>query len=699
MGIKNQIVWRIYVAFGLICLFGLAVIFQSFRVQVVQGERYRMMADSLTTAYRSIEPERGNIRSADDRLLATSLPFFEIRFDPNSDALSDDLFEEHVKDLAKQMAKQFADKTSEDYEIELRMAREKGSRFHLIKRKATYPELQRIKRWPLFNLGKYKGGLIVIQRNKRINPFRMLAHRTIGYVREGVQPVGIEGAYDSILAGVPGKRLMQKIAGGTWIPINDDNEIEPVKGLDLISTLDVNLQDMAESALLKALIKHQADHGSVILMEVATGKIKAIANLGKTENGEYWETYNYAVGESSEPGSTFKLAAMMALLGDGYVNIMDSVDLEKGKKKYYTETIKDSEDHDYRNVTVKRAFEISSNVGISKLINEHYKDKPAQFIKHLRRMGLDKMVGIEIKGEPSPLIKTAQHKDWSGVSLPFMSIGYEVRLTPLQLLTFYNAIPNEGRMVKPYMISEIRDPEFGAVVKEFKPVTLNKRIASKQTLADMQQLLEGVVETGTARRIRTPRYKIAGKTGTAQIADRKHGYQKVYQSSFIGYFPADNPMYSMSVVINAPRSGAYYGSVVAAPVFREISDKVYAGSTNMHPAINRNDTLKDQVPYTLAGHAGDARKLYDELEVTYRQEAGAQWVVPEKKGETITLKERKVVKGLVPDVTGMGLKDALYILNNAGLQVSVVGKGRVRKQSLKIGSRIVKGSAITIELS
>jgi len=355
---------------------------------------------------------------------------------------------------------------------------------------------------------------------------------------------------------------------------------------------------------------------------------------------------------------------------------------------------------DYRNVTVQRAFEISSNVGISKMITEHYGDRPEKFIKHLRGMALDKKISIEIKGEPLPFIKTPQHKDWSGVSIPFMSIGYEVQFTPLQMLALYNAIANDGKMVKPYLVSEVQEHGFGNTVERFEEVVIKNRICSKKTLEKVRILLEGAVEQGTAKNIKSKDYKIAGKTGTAQIADRKHGYQKIYQASFVGYFPADDPAYSCIVVINAPTSGVYYGSLVAAPVFKEIADKIYANSIEMHEQINKKDSaMTEDLPYSKVGYVSDALTIYKELGIAYKRIDQGNWVSSVKVDGKMELQEREIIVGLVPEVIGMGLRDALYLLGNMGLKVKVIGQGRVRKQSLRVGSRVKKGDVISIELS
>ncbi len=691
----KDIKWRIYFSFFMLCLIGLAILGQTLNIQVVEGAYWRNMADSLRTSYQSIPAARGNIYSENGRLLATSLPYFEVRMDLMSEALTDKVFRENVDSLAISMANQWKDKSAQSYRRELVRARKSGRRYHLIRKNVYFPELQTMKSWPIFDRGRYRGGMIVIKKHKRETPFKMLAHRTIGYVREDVQPVGLEGSFDEFLSGENGQRLMQKIAGGTWVPINTEEEINPQDGKDLITTIDINLQDIAENALLKALTKHKADHGCAVVMEVSTGKIRAIANLGKTRTGDYWETYNYAVGEATEPGSTFKLASMIALLEEGLVDVNDSVDLEHGKKDFFDETMKDSEKHDYNNVTVQRAFEISSNVGISKLVDQHFAHQPSVFIDRIKELNLDQKSNIEIKGEPDPLVKNPDQKEWSGITLPWMAVGYEVQLTPLQTLTIYNAIANDGRMMKPYLANSIQ--EFGKDKVEFEPEVIDRKICSKETLGKVQEMLAGVVSSGTAKNLRTSNYPIAGKTGTAQIADKSHGYRKVYQSSFAGYFPADEPMYSCIVVINEPRNGVYYGGYVAGPVFREIADKVYATNIANHDAIN--DSMRFTTPFAKTGHKLDVHTIYQHLNIPYETNIDAEWVSCRSDSHAVVLRERKLLEGHIPDVTGMGLKDALYLLENSGLTVLVKGAGRVRSQSLLPGRKVSKGQQITIQLS
>lgn len=697
MSIKKDILWRIYAAFFAFSIVGVAVIGKALKIQTVEGEHWRALADSTYTAYMPIDAERGNIISEDGRLLATSLPFFEVRFDVNADALTDKIFNQHIDELAGEMSAFFGDKSKASYKQYLIKARNSRQRYLLIRKNVTYPELQEIKTWPLFNLGRYKGGLIAIQHNKRVMPFKMLAHRTIGYVRADIQPVGLEGQFDEPLAGVRGKRLMQKISGGTWIPVNDEDEIRSENGNDIVTTIDVNLQDVVESSLLKAIQRHNADHGTCIVMEVETGKIKAIANIGKTNNDEYWEDYNYAVGEATEPGSTFKLASLLALLEDGYINVNDSIDIELGKHEFYDRVMKDSEKHDLRNVTIKHAFEVSSNVAFAKLIDQHYQHQPDKFTDHLKDFNLYEKTGVEIKGEASPYIKTSDDKHWSGVTLPWMAVGYELTLTPLQTLALYNTIANDGYPVKPYLVSEIQ--KNGKTVKKFKPEVSNDRICSGSTLSDALALLKGVAENGTASHMYTKNYEIAGKTGTAQIA-RNNRYGKEYQASFAGFFPADDPKYSCIVVINSPKNGVYYGGWVAGPVFREVADKIYARSLDMHQPENEYKTfVAERIPYLKVGNKNDAKTIYDDLGVNCDGNTDGQWVTYERQGNKMKMLEKKQVDNLVPNVKGMGLRDAVYLLENAGLRVSVKGVGRVRQQSISPGSRVNKGSKIELQLS
>ncbi|WP_448700004.1 penicillin-binding protein [Mucilaginibacter sp. AW1-3] len=700
MSIRTNILLRVYLAFGLILLFALAVIVQLCRVQFVQGKKWKAMADSMSTRYVNVEAVRGNIFSVDGSLLATSVPEYELHMDMLAGGIADDkVFYQKVDSLALKLSRFYGDKSATDYSRLLRDARNDSSRYELIHRKVTYEELKEIRKFPIFNMGKYKGGLIVVQKNKRILPFRALAARTIGYKNENIKnPVGLEGAYSNYINGENGKRLMQRIAGNVWIPVNNDDEeeITAKDGSDIISTIDVNFQDVAERALKKQLIKSQADHGCVILMEVATGEIRAIANYTKVADGEYAEKLNYAISEAAEPGSTFKLASYMAAIDQHKIDTNTRVDCEGGQTKLYNKIIRDS--HLGNNViTVMTAFEKSSNVAAAKLIYQAYKDTPSQFTDKLYSYHLNEKLGLQIPGEGQPLIKTPKSKSWSPLSLPQIAYGYESKLTPLQTLTFYNGVANNGKMIAPLFVKEIR--HLGNTVEHFQARVINPKICSDVTLSKVKIMLENVVELGSGKTtVRSTMYKVAGKTGTAQVADGKLGYKnKVYQSSFCGYFPAEHPKYSLIVVVNKPL-GAYYGAEVAGPVFRELADRVFARDLD----VNQNAVLRlvgnTQMPKPKIGDRKAAAEVYSKLGIKplYASANAATAGVDTSNG--IAMDDVKYKKGYVPEVTGMGLSDALYVLGNAGYKVSVRGSGVVAKQSAIGGSYMPKGTKILIEL-
>lgn len=685
-----------YVAFF---LFGIAIIAQAVRIQFVQGEYWRNEAQTQTVQYRKIEAVRGNIFATDGSLLATSLPHYEIRMDVNAEGLKTEFFEKNVDSLSICLANLFKDKSSLEYKRELLKARRDGERYHLIKRKISYQQLKQLRKFPIFRKGKYKGGLIYEQLNLRARPFGILAARTIGFEKDGIKPVGLEGAYASDLKGESGKRLMQQIAGGVWMSVNSDNEIEPKDGNDLVTTIDINIQDVAESALLTQLSTHGADHGCVVLMEVETGEIKAIANLSRNANGEYDEKYNYAIGESTEPGSTFKLASLIALIEDGLVDIDDSVDTKNGTYRFYDRIMKDSHEGGYGKITVKKSFEVSSNVAISRLVFDNYSKKPQKYVDRINSMGLNKELGLEIPGEGKPFVKNTNSEGWSGVTLPWMSIGYELRLTPLQILAFYNAVANDGKYVKPKFAKEIRNR--GKTIRKIETEVLNPSICSPQTIAKVKACLEGVVENGTATNLKDAVYKIAAKTGTAQIANEKYGYKngKVsYQASLCGYFPADNPKYTCIVIVNAPSNNVYYGNQVAGPIFREIADKVYSTNLDIHKEIESSPKPAMAINSKNGSYKDLELALYPmKIELKKKTEV-SEWVLTESKSSELEVRNMEVKTGIMPSVVGMGAQDAAFMLENKGLTVMISGRGTVKKQSINQGTKIEKGNIVYLEL-
>ena len=697
--------WRVGVCYTLIVLFAFCVVSRVVYLQVFEGDEWRGRAQSISKKDITVYANRGDICAADGRLLASSIPYYELRMDFQATGLTNDIFKKNVDSLAICLSKFFGDKSRSAYRRQLWDAKfhSKRNRYVLInQRKVNYNELKQIKTFPLFRLSSNKGGLICLHESKRVQPHINLASRTIGYLNKGngnelVGKVGLEGLFENELKGIDGISMMQKMSG-KWLPVN---QADPKDGNDIITTIDVNFQDVAQSALLQQLQAYHAEHGSAILMEVETGAIKAIANLGfNTKTNSYEEIYNYAIGEATEPGSTFKLASMMALLEDGYVQPTDSIDTGNGIHRFYNDKMRDSHVGGYGKISVQEAFEKSSNVGISKLVNQYYKDKPHDFINRLSAFRLNKTLDLDIKGEGSPKIKYPGEEGWSGISLPWMSIGYEVQQTPLQTLCFYNAIANNGKMMKPMFVHEIR--YHGKVLKHFDEEVLKNSLCSRETLRKVKSMLEGVVLRGTATNLKNPSYSIAGKTGTAQIADKNKGYgHKVYQASFAGYFPADAPKYSCVVVINSPdKKKGFYGNQVAGPVFKTIADKVYAMTYAMHPPKQDEQICEIKVPISLNGNKNDLDIVFKELNVsTDDREVYSDWVLTSRRDSIIKYKNRTISSHLVPNVKGMGLQDALYILENAGLIVNVSGFGSVKKQSLHPGSSFRSGNRIQIELS
>lgn len=698
MNIRTDILLRVYVAFGLIVVFAFAVLFKLFHVQFAEGERWSAIADSLSTKYQDVEAVRGNIYSIDGSLLATSVPEYELRMDMLAAGIEDDeVFREKVDSLAAKLSDYFGDKSHREYSKMLRAARRDRNKYFLLKRKVSHSELVDVKKFPIFRLGKYKGGLIVEAKNKRIFPFKSLAARTIGYKNENVKPVGLEGAYSHYIDGESGRRLVQRIAGGVWKPMNKDNEIAPKEGADIISTIDINMQDVAQNALRKQLIKSDADHGCVILMEVATGEVRAIANFSKVAPSVYKETFNYAIAGNQDPGSTFKVASYMALLEDRKVDTNTLV--ATGNYKIPGHTIRDSHGS-IGVVTVKKAFEESSNAAIAQLVNTAYRENQSRFTDHLYNWHLHEKMDLQIPGEATPVVKNPNNRSWNkNMTLPQMAYGYEMQLTPLKMLSFYNAIANDGKYVTPIFVNEIR--RLGNTIEQFKTRVINDKICSDETLTKIKAMLEGVITEGTGRNvIHNPFYSVAGKTGTAQVADGNKGYRakKQYQASFCGYFPADNPKYSLIVVINDPKNG-YYGAEVAGPPFREIADKVFANDVQMYNQVEASKMVGNtKMPPSKAGYKSATQKVYKALGIKALFAANSEFVNVVDTNNGVAVKEVRFSPRQVPDVSGMGLKDAVYLLSSTGLKPLVRGSGRVKNQSLQPGSRIVKGYPITIEL-
>ena len=660
---KKHIINRTYIVSILILILAISIVVKLINIQFVKGDYYIGLSEENNIKNIIIPANRGSVYSSGGKLLATSVPKYDIRFDAL--APTDKNFNENLTKLSNSLSV-FYNKPANYYMKLLKNARDSKNRYLLIARNLGYNDHVKIKNFPLLKLGSFKGGLIIEQKTKRDYPMGGIAQRTIGYERKddqgNITRPGIDGAFGSkYLQGVDGKRLSQKIGKGQWKPIEDFNQIEPQDGLDIYTTIDVKIQDVAHFALLEQLEKFKADHGSVVVMEVSTGEVKAISNLGRTSVGTYYEKLNYAVGESHEPGSTFKLMGMVAALEDKVVDTSDVIDTERGVLSFYGRNVRDSKRGGYGKISVAKAFEVSSNTAMVKLVNDNYKDNPEKFIDRLYSMGLNNTLDLPILGEGIPKIThPSDKKNWDGLDLPWMAFGYGVSITPLQTLAFYNAIANDGVMLKPRFLKEVKD--FDKTIEVFNKEVINPSVCSKETARKVQKMMQNVVEKkhGTAHNIYSPSFSMAGKTGTCQTEYWKES--GLYISSFAGYFPAENPKYSCIVVIHKPEKKiGYYGNVVAAPVFKKIAQKIYSDT-----AIE--DRLK-------------------EIEISELESKNDIYISLDKD------------RSLMPNVTKLNLSDAIALLENLGLVVEVSGNGNKINQSVKSGSKINKNQKVILKLS
>ena len=664
----KHISYRIYLVAFSIFIMAVLVTFKLTKIQWSQGDYLRKLAKERTVKNFVIPANKGNIYSSDGSLLATSIPKYNIRFD--AVAPKGDAFEKNVKPLADSLAKMLS-KSSSFYHTQLRMARGNKNRYLLIASDLSYSEYVKIKEFPLFNLGANEGGMITEQETVREHPIGKIAERTIGYDRIDENGIrigkGIEWSYRKYLNGKDGKVLKQKIAKGQWKPIKDVNEVDPQDGYDVISTIDVYIQDIAHHALLKTLNKFKAEHGCVVVMETKTGKIKAISNLGKLKETDstYFETENYAIKESHEPGSTFKLVDMIALLDDHKIDTSKVYDSKGGIVVYGKDKVRDSHEGGYGRISLARGFEVSSNTIMVQAVYENYKNNPQEFIDRISNMGLDRPLGLPFQGEGKPIVHKPGEKGWERNTLPWMAFGYSVAMTPMQTLTLYNAVANNGEMVKPQFVSEIK--EWNRVIKTYNKEVINPKICSDETIGKLKAVLQNVVKRGTGKDLYSKNFSMAGKTGTAQANYGKNGgSEKHYISSFVGFFPAENPKYSCIVVVHKPNTSGnnYYGADVAGPVFKRIAQKIFTDSPSTNEITNLNKKIRKQ------------ELAYDDYKI-----------------------KSSSVSKVIPNLKGMSGMDAVALLENLKLKVKVIGVGKVKKQSIPAGESLDKNKTIILELS
>ena len=706
MELKRDILWRVYVCFLGIVIISCFVLGKAFYIQRIQGKYWRGLSDSLHQKFVELNAERGTIYSEDGNMLSTSIPYFNIYIDFGADGLREKngkRFKENIDSLSLCLAHLFKDKTAAGYKRELQQGYREMDRYYELQKNLSFEQYKELRSFPLVRLGRNKSGFITEITSKRLNPFGLLANRTIGLARANAQNVGLERTYDTLLKGENGSRLVRYMAAGTYMPV-EGYEIEPENGEDILTTINVNIQDIAENALLKMLTENECEHGSCIVMETATGKIRAIANLGRQQDGTYWEDLNYAI-RASEPGSTFKLATLLSLLEDHDVKLTDRLTLEGDAWKFRNRTVRDAEKHGKIEVTVKEAFEISSNIGMAKLAINNYSQNPDQFVAHIKKLHLNQITGVDLAGETTPIVKTPASRTWSATTLPWMAFGYEVLISPLQTLTLYNSIANNGKMMKPYLVDNMQLA--GRIEKQKQPAILMDKVCSENTLKQLKECLEGVCIEGTAKHVfKNSFYKVAGKTGTALVANANRGYaDHIYQSSFVGYFPADRPEYSCIVVIkNKPFAKKYLGAQVAAPVFKEVADKLMSLEKDhdhgMMADVNESVWKKDSAQYYYAGYAKDLKLVTGMLNVehidsTGKSELGRMYAWNYQP----VLNEKMIDKKLMPDVKGMGLKDALSILEERNIKVMAKGTGKVKQQSIVPGTILNKNETLTLELN
>ena len=684
---RKIILVRAYVVLSLLIVFVVAIFVAAIKLQMGTDKAFAEQMSEKNTRIKEVEALRGNIYADDGSLLATSVPKYDVIFDLRADGLTTKIFLSKIDSFSQLSAKMFPERSASEWKEYLIKHRERRTRYLKIAKDLGYEQIKAIKTWPIARDGKFKGGVWYEEKGKRMYFMGDLAKRTIGYIKDKTS-VGLEGAFDTLLRGKNGRIMQQRMSGQIWRPIQIGNNQPPVNGKDIVTTLDVRIQDIAQYSLQKGLEAESADHGCVIVMETKTGAIKAIANLTRGEDNKYYETQNYAVSEFTEPGSTFKVVSAIALLEDGYVKPNDSIDNNWGKWTWYDKPWSDSKKPPKRFYTLSECLQYSSNIGTSKFVMQHYKKNPEKFTNHILDLGLNTKPKFDIPSSNSPTIPTPDEAGWSGTSLPSLSIGYSSNLSPLQVLMLYNTIANKGKMMQPYMVKEIRLE--GQTLSKIEPIVLKEKAFSAATAAAVTNMLVQVVDHGTAKEIKSENYKIAGKTGTSWLNKGIGGYNeennKQFQASFAGFFPANNPEYTIVVVVNNPKSGKYSGAQIAAPIFKNISDRIYSTHIKVQPALYVASL--PEVPGILKGDLQKTKLVLNELGISSNvlpSDSGVitkvVYVESTKEAHSLKLKPVMVTTGFMPDLKGMGLRDALKILSDLGLKVNYVGYGRITEQS------------------
>ena len=702
---KKNIMTRYFFVVLLMSLMGIAVVVKAGFIMFAEQGYWKDVADRFVREGVPVKPNRGNILSADGKLMASSLPEYRIYMDFKAGGYQKDtMLMNHLTEICEGLHKIFPDRSAAQFKAHLLQGRRKGSRNYLIyPKRISYIQYKEAKRLPVFNLNKYRGGFHELAYNQRKKPFGSLAARTLGDLyadmTQGAKN-GIELAFDSLLKGREGITHRQKVMN-KYLNIVDR---PPVDGCDIITTLDVDMQDICEKALVDKLKELEAVSGVAILMDVPTGDVKAIVNMTRGQDGNYYEMRNQAISNLQEPGSTFKTASIMVALEDGKITPDYTVDTGKGIKMMYGQAMRDHNWYKggYGVIDVNRIMEVSSNIGVSSIIDKFYKDDPQKFVDGLKRMSIDQPLHLQIPGEGAPNIKGPKEKYFAKTTLPWMSIGYEVQLPPINILTFYNAIANNGTMVRPRFVTKaVKD---GETVEEYPVEVINPKICSDHTLDQIRTILRNVVGHGLAKPAGSDQFHVSGKTGTAQISQGAAGYKggvRNHLVSFCGYFPSEQPRYSCIVSIQINK-GIASGGGMAGSVFGKIAERVYA--KNLHFDLkNAIDSTSNIIPPVKAGNMNETVRVLEGLKVPVQKDFKLSshqitWGHAQQSPNAVILQTGENKPGLVPNVIGMGAKDAVYLLESKGLRVQLHGIGKVRWQSIAEGHRIVKGQTVTLQL-
>ncbi len=703
--VKRDILWRVYLCFIALVVVCICIMVKAVNIQQVQGNSWRAMSDSLHQHIQEVEAERGTIYSSDGQMLSTGIPQFDIYIDFGAEGLRDKSgknFRENLDSLSYCLADLFQDKTKADYKRILNEGYKEKDRYFLLEKKVSFRDYQKLRSFPLVRLGRNKSGFIAEAKSIRLNPYQMLAYRTIGLERQNSQKIGLEQSYDSVLKGTTGKRLVRSIGGGVSVPVNGALDIEPEDGKDIYTTIDIHIQEIAEEALLKTMQKSESLTGTCIVMETSTGKIKAMANLGRSKNGDYWEDYNYAM-RTSEPGSTIKLATLLSVLSEGKTTVNTPVEVgNTGVEFVGVRPVNEAETMPKPVMTVAECFAHSSNVGMSKIAWNAFAAQPSKFSAYLHQLRLDSVTGIDLLGETKPRLPRLNKTNEGLHAMVTTSFGYAIQVSPLQTLTLYNAVANNGKMMKPYLVDNIQKD--GAAIKQFQPVVLRENICNPSVIKAAKQCMEAVTAIGTGKAaFQNCPYRVAGKTGTAHVADGFYTYDDgVYQASFVGYFPAENPQFTCIVVIKTkPHALIHFGGLLAAPVFKEISDRLYSLYVRQNNGVQyANADVNDSIPYSYTATKNELDIIENALKIPVAGTGNNDEWINLSKGASTSLEHGvKVSSKLMPSLQGMGLKDALYLCENIGLKVSISGAGKVIAQSVETGAPINKGQLVKIELN